>query len=220
MVTLDEETTIAASPDVVWPLLRDPATVAACIPGAELAGGDDDVWRGNIRVKFGPTVAVFRGEATLDFEDAARRCTIDGRGIDGRGASRALASCVVSVAEADGATRLHVAGEFNVTGPLEGFVNAGGVHVARALLAEFSANVAERVGAQADKQVEVPAAETSGVAAPASPTVSAQASLPVDRSAPVSAPVSPPAALGGGRIALRALLSWLASLFGKGGSRS
>ena len=36
-------------------------------------------------------------------------------------------------------------GQFSVSGPLETFANAGGVHVARALLAEFSANIAKQV---------------------------------------------------------------------------
>ena len=71
--------------------------VASCIPGAELAPDQGDgIWRGTIRVKFGPTVAIFRGEANLSFDDAERRIGIEGRGIDGRGASRALASGTVT----------------------------------------------------------------------------------------------------------------------------
>jgi hypothetical protein len=95
-----------------------------------------------MRVKFGPTVAVFRGEAKLAYDHSARRCTIEGRGIDGRGASRANASGTV---EANGGetTLLKVEGQFNVTGPLETFANAGGVHLARAILAEFGENVAK-----------------------------------------------------------------------------
>ena len=42
-------------------------------------------------------------------------------------------------------TVLKIAGSFNVTGPLETFANAGGIHVARALLAEFSQNMAKLV---------------------------------------------------------------------------
>ena len=99
MVSLTETTTIPLPADEVWPLLSDPALVASCIPGAELAPDKGDgLWRGSMRVKFGPTVAVFRGEASLAFDPAARTCTIEGRGIDGRGASRALASGVVQVA--------------------------------------------------------------------------------------------------------------------------
>jgi len=150
MVALSEKTTIPLPPDQVWPLLRDPALVASCIPGATLAADQGDgLWRGSVRVKFGPTVAVFRGEASLTFDDAARTCTIEGRGIDGRGASRALASGVVKVS-GGATTELAVDGSFTVSGPLETFANAGGVHVARALLAEFSTNIANQVAAQSD----------------------------------------------------------------------
>jgi carbon monoxide dehydrogenase subunit G len=98
MVALSETTTIALPSDEVWPLLSDPALVASCIPGATLSPDQGDgLWRGSVRVKFGPTVAVFRGEASLAFDHAARTCTIEGRGIDGRGASRALASGTVRV---------------------------------------------------------------------------------------------------------------------------
>ena len=93
MVALSETTTIPLPPDRVWPLLSDPALVASCIPGATLSPDQGDgLWRGSVRVKFGPTVAIFRGEAHLAFDHDARTCTIEGRGIDGRGASRALAS--------------------------------------------------------------------------------------------------------------------------------
>jgi uncharacterized protein len=161
MPSVTETTTIPSPAARVWPLLRDPALVASCIPGATLSPDQGDgMWRGSIRVKFGPTVAVFRGEASLAFDDTARTCTIEGRGIDGRGASRALASGTVKVSGGD-TTELTVDGSFSVSGPLETFANAGGVHVARALLAEFSANISKQVGT-----VEVapapPAAEISG----------------------------------------------------------
>ena len=171
MPSLTETTTIPSPADKVWPLLRDPALVAACIPGATLAADQgDSLWRGSVRVKFGPTVAVFRGEASLAFDDAARTCTIEGRGIDGRGASRALASGVVKVSGGN-TTELAIDGSFSVSGPLETFANAGGVHVARALLAEFSANIAKQVAAQSDPDgspsdwgVPVPQKELKGLA--------------------------------------------------------
>jgi uncharacterized protein len=171
MPSISETTTIPSPADKVWPLLRDPALVASCIPGATLAPDQGDgMWRGSVRVKFGPTVAVFRGEASLAFDDAARTCTIEGRGIDGRGASRALASGTVKVSGND-TTELTVDGSFSVSGPLETFANAGGVHVARALLAEFSANIAKQVAAQpagdaapSDQTAPEPAKELSGLA--------------------------------------------------------
>ncbi len=197
MVVLSETTTIALPADEVWPLLSDPALVASCIPGATLSPDQGDgLWRGSVRVKFGPTVAVFRGEATLAFDNTARTCTIEGRGIDGRGASRALASGVVKVSGKD-RTELAIDGSFTVSGPLETFANAGGVHVARALLAEFSANLAKLV------------AERRPAAAPA------VAAAPAEAPAPPSAPPPPAAELSAGNLLWRAFLSWLRSLTGK-----
>jgi uncharacterized protein len=158
MTSIREEITIPSPPDVVWPLLSDPAVVSSCIPGATLTKtGDDGAYQGTVRVKFGPTVATFRGEARLTYDHAARRCTIEGRGIDGRGASRALASGVV---EASGTemTMLKAEGNFTITGPLETFANAGGIHLAHAILTEFAENIAklveERAAPTADETAE------------------------------------------------------------------
>ena len=206
MPSISEQTTIPSPLEEVWPLLSDPALVAACIPGATLSPEQGDgVWRGSVRVKFGPTVAVFRGEATLTYDHAAHRCTIEGRGIDQRGASRALASGVVTASGTD-TTTLDIDGNFSVTGPLETFANAGGVHVARALLAEFSGNMARMV------------AEQHGAA-----LASAQARAGPDRLGATTASASPPRTptpavageLSAGRLVWRAFLSWLHDLFRK-----
>jgi len=199
MPTVTETTTIPSPADKVWPLLRDPALVASCIPGATLSPDQGDgMWRGSIRVKFGPTVAVFRGEASLAFDDAAKTCTIEGRGIDGRGASRALASGLVKVSGRD-TTELAIDGTFSVSGPLETFANAGGIHVARALLAEFSANMAKKL---AEQTPPVPTA-------PIPPDGADPLAAPPGSTAP-SPPSAPPLAaeISGFGLLWRAFLSW------------
>lgn len=209
MPSVSETTTIPAPIDVVWPLLSDPARVAACIPGATLSADQSDgLWRGAIRVKFGPTVAAFRGEATLAYDHTAHTCTIEGRGIDQRGASRALANGLVKARGAGAATELDVAGEFTVTGPLETFANAGGVHVARALLAEFSANMARMIAEEGRAAPASQPASITDIASPAPSPAAAPASSP--------APVPTPATIGAGRILWLAFKSWLSSLFRKG----
>jgi carbon monoxide dehydrogenase subunit G len=207
MPDISEQTLIPAPLGVVWPLLSDPAEVAACIPGAQLAPSTGDgLWRGSIKVKFGPTVAAFRGEAKLDYDHDAHRCSIEGRGIDQRGASRALANGEVLAAAEGDSTRLTVNGSFTVTGPLETFANAGGVHVARALLAEFANNMANR--AMAAAPAATPTASDTGadapsmVAAPAAP--------------PAPPPPAPAAEINAFGLLWRAFLSWLSSLFGRG----
>src|SRR4051794_5898340 len=183
MISIREEITISAPPEAVWPILSDPAAVAACIPGATLTkSGDNGAYQGTMRVKFGPTVAQFRGEARLAYDHAARRCSIEGRGIDGRGASRANATGLVEASGTD-RTLLKVEGTFNITGPLETFANAGGVHLARAFLAEFAENVAK-------------------LAVPAGQSGSPDEALPV----PVPGAATE---LSGGKILSRAAASWV-----------
>jgi carbon monoxide dehydrogenase subunit G len=207
MPDISEETLIPAPLGVVWPLLSDPAEVAACIPGAQLAPSTGDgLWRGSIKVKFGPTVAAFRGEAKLDYDNDAHRCSIEGRGIDQRGASRALANGEVLAAAEGTSTRLTVNGSFTVTGPLETFANAGGVHVARALLAEFANNMANR--AMAAAPAATPAASDNGAAAP---SMAAAPAAP-----PAPPPPAPAAEINAFGLLWRAFLSWISSLFGKG----
>jgi carbon monoxide dehydrogenase subunit G len=145
VIALKEKFSVPAPPDEVWPLISDPAVVAACIPGAELNElTPDGAHRGKVTFKFGPTVAVFRGEAKLTYDHPVKRCTIEARGIDQKGASRARARFEVEARGAD-TTEVTMDGGFEVAGPLEMFASAGGVHVARALLAEFAANIANLI---------------------------------------------------------------------------
>jgi carbon monoxide dehydrogenase subunit G len=150
VIELKEKFSVPAPPDEVWPLISDPAVVAACIPGAELNElTPEGAHRGKVTFKFGPTVAVFRGEAKLTYDHPVKRCLIEARGIDQRGASRARARFDVEAkssseggSEGADTTDVTLEGGFEVAGPLEMFASAGGVHVARALLAEFAANIA------------------------------------------------------------------------------
>jgi carbon monoxide dehydrogenase subunit G len=124
VIQLKESISVPAPPDEVWPLISDPAVVAACIPGAELTElTPEGAHRGKVTFKFGPTVAVFRGEAKLTYDHPAKRCLIEARGIDQRGASRARARFDVAAKGAE-ATDVSLEGGFEVAGPLEMFASA------------------------------------------------------------------------------------------------
>jgi uncharacterized protein len=204
MISIREEIAIAMPPDVLWPILSDPATVASCIPGALLTkSGEGGIYQGTMRVKFGPTVALFRGEAKLAYDHASRRCAIQGRGIDGRGASRANASGTVEATGSE-TTLLKVSGNFNVTGPLETFANAGGVHLARAMLAEFAENVAKLVAEQA-REATAPRPDPSTAGGEEESAAPRR-----EEGKPITAAGSE---LSGGKILWRALISWLRQIF-------
>jgi carbon monoxide dehydrogenase subunit G len=203
MISLREEIAIPAPPDRVWPLLSNPAVVASCIPGAELTKtGEGGAYQGTMRLKFGPTVATFRGEAKLVYDHYARRCTIEGRGIDGRGASRANASGVVTATGMD-ETVLTLEGQFHVTGPLETFANAGGVHLARAILAEFAGNIAKLVADQTSVTH----------VSPDEPTPHPRPFSAGGEGEPEAQPRIGKGELRAGSLLWRALLAWLRQLF-------
>ncbi len=200
---ISEKTRIRAPLTDVWPLLSDPALVASCIPGAQLAPDEGDgTWRGSIRVRFGPTAAVFRGEANLTFDHVVHRCVIEGRGIDQRGASRAMSNGTLEAVAEGEETVLTVDGSFTVTGPLETFANAGGVHVARALLAEFSENIARLVMERQGATPPVTDEATTASAPPAAPTV------------PPATPVAGPELSAAGLL-WRIVKAWFRGLFKK-----
>ncbi len=147
MIELQERASVPLAASRVWPLIRSPLTVASCINGATLEATDvPDLYRGTMRVKFGPTVVSFLGEARITYDDAARSCTVEGRGHDKRGASNATATFNI-VLTGEEASELAVRGGFALTGPLEGFARTGGVHIARLMLQDFAANLAKLASA-------------------------------------------------------------------------
>lgn len=199
MPSLSERLTIPSPPDVVWPLLADPAIVAACLPGATLTapGEEPGTYIGTLRVKLGPAGALFRGAATLTYDEAARRCTIDAEAVDGSGTSQAVATGIVTAA-GDRTTVLTIEGSFSVAGPLAAAVDAGGVAIARALLAEFSQNLTRLI---VDEGVPAPEAAAIPMVEPETATALARAAVP-----------SPAA---DGSDARRGLFGWLGRLFGR-----
>jgi carbon monoxide dehydrogenase subunit G len=188
MIPIKETIEVAAPLDRVWPLLNDPALVATCVPGAQLgADKGNGTYEGSIAVSFGPIKVVFRGEADLAYDQAAKTCKIAGRGQDQRGASRANATALITAAANGARTNLTVDGSFNVSGPLAQFARTGGVHLARQLLAEFASNLSTRL-----------AEPEAGTGAPA------------------ATQVAEPRQLDGFTLLWRTLVAWVTSIFARG----
>ncbi len=160
MIELQERVSVPVSAITVWPLIKSPLLVASCITGATLEATEvPDLYAGTMRVKFGPTVVSFLGEAHITYDDAARTCKVEGRGRDKRGASNATASITIALTGAAGTdgSELSVDGGFALTGPLEGFARSGGVHIARVMLQDFATNLS-----QIAQSTEPAPARTSG----------------------------------------------------------
>ncbi|SEH88301.1 SRPBCC family protein [Tardiphaga sp. OK245] len=193
MIKLTETIEVRAPVDVVWEILTHPDQVVGCVPGMTLtADKGDGHYEGTISIKFGPTVANFRGQARLTYDHANKTCDIEAGGIDQKGSTRATASAHIVVIGAD-TTHVAIDGGFNVTGPLAQFARTGGVFVARALLAEFVSNLSQRLATQ-----------------PQEPTAGTQ-----DVPMTVSSAPAPAAQISGFRLLRAAFLSWVKHLFGQ-----
>ena len=85
----------------VWAVIRDPALVASCVPGARLDGCvAGDSLRGEVRASLGPIEAVFAGDGTMTFDDAGYRAEISGTGRDNRSRTMLNARAVLDIARA------------------------------------------------------------------------------------------------------------------------
>jgi carbon monoxide dehydrogenase subunit G len=143
---LEQTFTVHAQPTVVWEALVDVARVAPCLPGAAITGQEDDgSYKGEFKVKLGPTTAAYNGVLKMtSVDDAGQVATMDARGTDKRGQGGATATIVSSVHAGDGAgeTRVDIVTDFAITGRLARFGRGGMVQdVANRLLREFAANL-------------------------------------------------------------------------------
>jgi carbon monoxide dehydrogenase subunit G len=83
-MTMNGEVQLAASREVVWEKLNDPAVLKACIPGCEeLETTEDGGFRATAKIKVGPVSARFKGKVTLSELDPPNGYKISGEGEGG-----------------------------------------------------------------------------------------------------------------------------------------
>ena len=71
--------TVAASPEAVWAMLLDPATLQAVIPGCQAVEKISDThFRADVTIGVGPVKGRYRAEVTLSDLDAPRAVTLGG----------------------------------------------------------------------------------------------------------------------------------------------
>ena len=141
-MTMIGEIQLAASREVVWTKLNDPAVLKVCIPGCEeLERVDGEGFRAVAKMKVGPVSARFRGRVTLIDLDPPKSYTIVGEG-EGGVAGFAKGGAKVSLLERDDGTLLTYHVEAQIGGKLaqlgQRLVNGS----AKKLADEFFANFA------------------------------------------------------------------------------
>jgi carbon monoxide dehydrogenase subunit G len=117
-MTMSGEVQLAASREVVWEKLNDPAVLKSCIPGCEeLETTDEGGFRATAKIKVGPVSARFKGKVTLSDLDPPNGYKISGEG-EGGVAGFAKGGATVALADKDGGTLLSYNVEAQIGGKL------------------------------------------------------------------------------------------------------
>lgn len=170
---IEQQVAVARPADAVWRFLKDVPAVVACIPGAELGQElADGTYRGAFRVKVGAVSAKIEGEGRVQFDDARRSGSIEGKGVDRRGGSRAAATMSFDVKEAPTGALIAIVAELTLAGQLSQMGRTGLIEdIAKRLTDEFSAALTARLASAT--QPEPSSAMADGNRAPAAVTPAA-----------------------------------------------
>ena len=134
---------VLAPPDKVWAMLADTESMASCIPGFTLSSLSESNVTGQMTASFGPIRTTFECAVLLQRGTQGMEGAVSGIGRDPRSGSRARGFIrYVLRTETTDSTRVDVALEFAVYGPLAQFSRSGLVReLARGLITDFGANI-------------------------------------------------------------------------------
>ena len=189
---LKNDFTVNVPIEEAWVTLTDVERIAPCLPGAQLEEVEGDIYRGFVKVKVGPILAQFKGEAQfLEKDDVNYRAVLKGKGRDTGGKGNADANIVAQLsAISPTSTKVEVTTDLNVTGKVAQFGRGAMADISNKLLGQFVDNLETTVLNQPAPVAPVAAAEpvaAEAVAAapstaPAAPTAEA---APVRKITPV-----------------------------------
>lgn len=175
---LNHEFTVHRPIDEAWTILTDVERIAPCLPGAELQEIEGDIYRGQVKVKVGPILAKFKGEAHfVERDDANHKAVLQAHGRDttGKGNAEALITAQLEPVS-DAVTTCKVLTHLSITGKVAQFGRGALADVSDKLLAQFSHNLNDLIdqqGETATTAAEAPEAATSEAAAAGAPPAEA-----------------------------------------------
>ena len=155
---LDHEFTVEVPVADAWVILTDLQRIAPCLPGAELTEVDGDIYRGQVKVKVGPILAQFKGQATfVSRDDVAHTATLKGEGRDatGKGTASALITAQLTAVTAT-STKCTVHTDLTISGKVAQFGRGALADISNKLLEQFSGNLNQLISSgESAPQTEV-----------------------------------------------------------------
>jgi carbon monoxide dehydrogenase subunit G len=169
--------TVNVPVDEAWATLTDVERIAPCLPGAQLQEVEGDVYRGVVKVKVGPILAQFKGQATFVEKDEANHKAVlkaEGRDTTGKGNASALITALLEP-QGDALTKVTVATDLTITGKVAQFGRGALADVSTKLLSQFVDQLESTVlnqpasaGNGSSTPTEAPAPAPNAASAPAS----------------------------------------------------
>lgn len=148
MPDISQEFEIQQPSVAVWEFLQNIPEVVTCIPGFVLTGQESATkYQGNVKIRLGPIVGSFEGEAEIVEIDSKLMTTkIEGQGLDRKGGSRASATVIYTVEDIDNGSLVKISAEMKLTGALAQMGRTGIVQdVAGQITADFAKNLNSKI---------------------------------------------------------------------------
>ncbi|HKE51158.1 MAG TPA: SRPBCC family protein [Actinomycetes bacterium] len=185
--------------DTAWNVLTDLERIAPCMPGAQLTEVEGDTYRGTVKVKVGPILAQFRGEARFkELDTDAHRAVIEARGKEAGGKGLASALITAQLNPDGDRTAVNVVADVTLSGRIAQFGRGTISEISTKLLGQFvqcleETVLAEEVGGAPAAAAPTEATFTGETAAPTETASAGAAAAPTTDMAP-PADTTPPAA--------------------------
>ena len=158
-----------------WVVLTDLERIAPCLAGAELHEVHGDVFKGGVKIKVGPIVAQFKGEAQfveLDNVNFRAHLKASGRDIGGKGnASATITAQLTPITPTS--TSVNVVTDLAITGKVAQFGRGALADISEKLIAQFADNLnalIDREGGAPAPSASAPVADATSAKAPTTKT--------------------------------------------------
>jgi len=146
---LNHEFTVNVPVAEAWAILTDLERIAPCLPGAQLTEIEGDTYRGQVKIKVGPILAQFKGQASfVSRDDAAHTATLKGEGRDTTGKGNASAMITAELTSVTPtSTKCTVHTDLSISGKVAQFGRGALADVSDKFLAQFSENLNQLISA-------------------------------------------------------------------------
>jgi carbon monoxide dehydrogenase subunit G len=168
---LHHEFTVPVPAADAWKILTDLERLAPCLPGAQLTEIEGDIYRGQVKIKVGPILAQFKGQASFVSRDDANflaSLKAEGRDTGGKGNASATITARLEPVSASSA-KCTVDTQLNISGKVAQFGRGALADVSDKLLLQFVDNLNTLIASQPVESAPT-AASAAAAAAPAAPS--------------------------------------------------